>query len=119
MVNRIILTGRLGQDSEIKEGKNGKPYTRVNIATSSGYYDANKVWQETTYWHSVMINWKFDAAKADLVYIEGELIYYTDANKVKHAQIKATSAKVLSGNNVKKAPEKSVLSEEDAEELPF
>lgn len=123
MINRITLVGRLGSDTEIKDAKNGKPYTRLSLATSTGYYDAAKKWQETTSWHAVMINWRFEAAKGDMVYIEGELVYYTGTDKIKHAQVKAAIAKVLTGQNVRKAETQTQTQSQiligDDESIPF
>ena len=42
MINKVTLVGRLGSDTETKEAKNGKPFTKLNLATTSGYYDNNK-----------------------------------------------------------------------------
>ena len=58
MINKVTLVGRLGSDTEIKEAKNGKPFTKLNLATTSGYYDNNKKWVEQTYWHAVLAWWK-------------------------------------------------------------
>ncbi len=78
MINKVTLVGRLGSDSEIKEAKNNKFFTKLNLATTSGYYDQNKKWVEQTYWHAVLAWWKLDAKKGDTVYIEGEINYTED-----------------------------------------
>ena len=98
MINKVTLVGRLGSDTEIKDSKSGKPFTKLNLATSSGYYDQQKKWVEHTDWHAVMAWWKLEAKKGDTVYIEGEINYSED----KKAFIKANTAKVLSGYGVKK-----------------
>lgn len=92
MINKVTLVGRLGSDTEIKEAKNGKPFTKLNIATSSGYYDQNKKYVEKTDWHTIIAWWKIEATKGETVYIEGELNYSED----KKAIIKANIVKVIS-----------------------
>jgi single stranded DNA-binding protein len=97
MINKVTLVGRLGSDTEIKDSKSGKPFTKLNLATSSGYYDQSKKWVEHTDWHAVMAWWKLEAKKGDTVYIEGEINYSED----KKAFIKANTVKVISGQKVK------------------
>lgn len=92
MTNKVILIGRIGSDTETKEAKNGKPFTKLNLATSSGYYDQQKKWVEHTDWHSVIAWWKLEAKKGETVYVEGEINY----NEDKKAFIKAGSVKVIS-----------------------
>jgi single stranded DNA-binding protein len=111
MINKVTLVGRLGSDSEIKEAKNNKFFTKLNLATTSGYYDQNKKWIEQTYWHAVLAWWKLDAKKGDTVYIEGEINYTED----KKTLIKAYMVKVLTGA---KANSQS-NNEAEEKELPF
>jgi single-stranded DNA-binding protein len=91
-MNKVILIGRLGSDSDIKEGK-GSTYTLLNLATTGGYYDVNKKWIEVTQWHYVIANWSVDAKKGDLVMVEGELAYYTGTDGVKKTQVRAKYVK--------------------------
>ena len=94
MINKVTLVGRLGSDAEIKEAKNNKFYTKLNLATTSGYYDQNKKWIEQTYWHAVLAWWKLEAKKGDTIYVEGEINYTED----KKTLIKAYMVKVLTGS---------------------
>lgn len=119
MINKVTLIGRLGGDTEIRENKSGKPFTKLNIATSSGYKDASGQWQETTYWHSVLANWRVEAKKGDTVYIEGELGYYTGSDNVKHAQVKAYAVKVLSGSSAGKKQQQNENNDDLGGDLPF
>jgi single-strand DNA-binding protein len=94
MINKVTLVGRLGSDAEIKEAKNNKFYTKLNLATTSGYYDQNKKWVEQAYWHAVLAWWKLEAKKGDTIYVEGEINYTED----KKTLIKAYMVKVLTGS---------------------
>lgn len=110
MINKVTLVGRLGSDTEIKEAKNNKFFTKLNLATTSGYYDQNKKWIEQTYWHAVLAWWKLEAKKGDTIYVEGEINYTED----KKTFIKAYMVKVLTGS---KASNQS--NNEADETLPF
>lgn len=94
MINKVTLVGRLGSDTETKDSKSGKPFTKLNIATTSGYYDQSKKWVEHTDWHAVLAWWKLEAKKGDTIYIEGEINYTED----KKTLIKAYMVKVLTGS---------------------
>ena len=110
MINKVTLVGRLGSDTEIKDSKSGKPFTKLNLATTSGYYDQSKKWVEQTYWHAVLAWWKLEAKKGDTVYIEGEINYTEDKKTI----IKAYMVKVLTGS---KANNQS--NQEQEKDLPF
>ena len=113
MINKVTLVGRLGSDTEIREAKNNKFYTKLNLATTSGYYDQQKKWVENTDWHSVTAWWKLEAKKGETVYVEGEINYSED----KKAFIKAYIVKVISGAKAK--TEQKVNSEQGEDGLPF
>jgi single-stranded DNA-binding protein len=118
MINRVTLIGRLGSDAEIKTGK-GSPYTLLSLATSSGYYDSEKKWVESTQWHKVLVNWSFEAKKGDTVIVEGELVYYTGSDNVKHAQIRAKLAKQINGKDGDKKIQHTANGEVADDGLPF
>lgn len=109
MINKVTLVGRLGSDSEIKEAKNNKFFTKLNLATTSGYYDQQKKWVEQTHWHAVLAWWKLEAKKGDTVYIEGEINYTEDKKTI----IKAYMVKVLTGSKA------STQSNQEQGDLPF
>lgn len=95
MINKVILIGRLGADTECQEAKNGKQYTKLSIATSTSFKDAKGEWQEKTEWHPVIAWWNIRAQKGDVVYVEGELNYISGDNSQKNAFITAKNVKVV------------------------
>jgi len=46
-MNTVVLTGRLGQDPELKTSQGGKSFCKFSIATNDGFGDNKK-----TNWHS-------------------------------------------------------------------
>jgi len=78
MLNRVELIGRLGQDPEVKEVKEGDKMAAFNVATTE-YYRGEDGRNEVTDWHRVVC-FRQAAEFADkylkkgrLVYIEGKL----------------------------------------------
>ncbi|MFB9056058.1 single-stranded DNA-binding protein [Mariniflexile ostreae] len=53
--NKVQLIGRLGQDPEIVNFKDGNKMAKFSIATDDSYKDkeGNKV--ERTYWHNIIV----------------------------------------------------------------
>ena len=54
-LNRVMLFGNLGQDPELKMTSGGQAVLKMRLATSESYLDRNKVRQERTEWHSVVV----------------------------------------------------------------
>ena len=78
MLNRVQLIGRLGQDPEVKEVKDGDKMATLSIATSEYYRDGDER-KEVTDWHRVVC-FRQTAEFAErylkkgrLVYVEGKL----------------------------------------------
>jgi len=78
-LNRVMLLGNLGADPELRMTPSGQAVLKLRIATSESYLDRNKVRQERTEWHSVVI-WGKRAealnkilAKGSRVFVEGGL----------------------------------------------
>jgi len=80
-VNKVILTGNLGADPEIRRTQDGRPIANLRIATSESWKDKNTgERKEKTEWHRVVI---FNEGlcriaeqylkKGSKVYIEGAL----------------------------------------------
>ena len=104
-LNKVLLIGRLGNDTEIKQMQNGKSVARLSVATSENWKDKNSgEKKEKTEWHRVVI---FNEGlvnvvqqylkKGAQVYIEGQLSTnkYTD----KDGQEKYSTQIVLQGYN--------------------
>ncbi|MBI3544866.1 MAG: single-stranded DNA-binding protein [Deltaproteobacteria bacterium] len=49
--NRVILLGRIGNDLELKQSAQGKPYLKLSLATNFVRSGEEK----TTHWHRVMV----------------------------------------------------------------
>jgi single-strand DNA-binding protein len=80
-INRITIAGFAGKDARSKSAQNGKSITRLSIATTKRYKNAEGHWQEKTQWHTCVaygLTAEY-AAKIQTgahVFIEGELAHY-------------------------------------------
>ena len=102
-VNKVTLLGRLGQDPESRETKDGRKVVIFSVATDERWRDqASGDMRERTEWHRVVIfNERLaDVASAYLrkgnqVYLEGQLQtrHWDDAD----GQPRITTEVVLSG----------------------
>ena len=107
-VNKVILSGRLGRDPELKYTASGTPFCRFSIATDDVWNDkATGERQERTEWHSI-VAWDRLAeicnqylAKGRLVYIEGSLQTREwddqEGNKRKTTEIRARDMVLVGG----------------------
>lgn len=82
-MNRVFLMGHLGHPPELMQSKNGKPYTRLNLATER-YRGPGE--DKATDWHSIFV-FGDDAqrcadslGKGALVFVEGNLSYWKMAS---------------------------------------
>ncbi|HVJ20990.1 MAG TPA: single-stranded DNA-binding protein, partial [Polyangiaceae bacterium] len=78
-LNRVMLLGNLGADPELRMTSGGQAVLKLRLATSETYLDRNKVRQERTEWHSVVV-WGKRAeglakilSKGSRLFIEGGL----------------------------------------------
>ena len=79
-LNRVVLVGRVGRDPEITHIPNlDRAVAKFSIATSEGYMDREKQWQEKTEWHNI-VAWgplaqkaERSVAKGAMVLVEGKL----------------------------------------------
>lgn len=78
-LNRVLLLGNLGADPELRMTNNGQAVLKMRLATSETYLDRNKVRQERTEWHNVVV-WGRRAealskflAKGSRLFVEGGL----------------------------------------------
>ena len=78
-LNRVLLLGNLGADPELRVTGGGQSVLKLRLATSESYLDRNKVRQERTEWHSVVV-WGRRAealgkilSKGSRIFVEGGL----------------------------------------------
>jgi len=108
MFNKVILTGRLGQNAEVKTAQNQNHYAILSIATQESWKNDKGDYETRTEWHRVYA-WKNlskfarTLQKGQLVTLEGKLKYREVEEDVegvpfKHriAEIHAISMKRLS-----------------------
>ena len=53
-MNRVIITGNLGQKPEVRETKSGMPITNLRVATNERVKNGDN-WGDHTEWHSVVV----------------------------------------------------------------
>src|SRR5262250_2271266 len=106
-VNKVILSGRLGRDPELKYTASGVPFCRFSMATDDSWNDKGTgERQERTEWHNI-VAWDRLAeicnqylTKGKLVYIEGSLQTREwddqEGNKRKSTDIRARDMVMLS-----------------------
>ncbi len=77
-LNRVMLIGRLGKDSETRHTPSGVAVTNFSVATDYRSKDTQSgEWKETTEWHDIVL-WRGEKVaeyltKGKQVYIEGRL----------------------------------------------
>lgn len=77
--NRVMLLGNLGADPDLRYTQGGQTVLSFRLATTESYLDANKVRQERTEWHSVVMWGKRGEAlarhltKGSRIFVEGSL----------------------------------------------
>jgi single-strand DNA-binding protein len=78
-LNRVLLLGNLGADPELKMTPRGQAVLKMRLATSESYLDRNRVRQERTEWHQVVVWGKRAEAlakfltKGSRLFVEGGL----------------------------------------------
>lgn len=78
-LNRVMLLGNLGADPELKMTQGGQAVLKMRLATTESYLDRNRVKQEKTEWHSIVVWGKRAEAlgkfltKGARLFIEGSL----------------------------------------------
>ena len=101
--NKAILTGRVGQDAELKQ-VNNTSMARFSLATSEVYKDKSGAKQEKTQWHNIVLwgalaeNLAQYITKGKQLMVEGKVEYSSyekDGVKMTSTQIKATEVVLL------------------------
>ena len=105
-LNRVMLLGNLGADPELRMTSGGQAVLKMRLATSETYFDKNRVKQERTEWHNVVVWGKRAEAlgkfltKGSRLFIEGGLRTSNyedrDGNKRYRTEIVANNI-ILSG----------------------
>lgn len=78
-LNKVILIGRLGRDSEVRYMPNGEAVCNFSVATSETWNDRNGQRVERTEWHNITMYRKLAEIagqylkKGGLVYLEGRI----------------------------------------------
>jgi single-strand DNA-binding protein len=93
-LNRVMLLGNLGADPELRMTSGGQAVLKLRLATSETYLDRNKVRQERTEWHSVIV-WgrRGEAlakilAKGSRIFVEGGIRTSSYDDKEGHKRYK-------------------------------
>jgi single-strand DNA-binding protein len=76
-LNRVMLLGNLGADPDLRYTQGGQAVLNIRLATTESYLDKNKVRQERTDWHNVVVWGKRGEAlakfltKGSTIFVEG------------------------------------------------
>ncbi len=102
--NKITLTGHVGQEPELKVGRNGTPWCSLSLATNRRRRTMEGEWEDQTDWHDVRLFGhtahfvQQQVRKGSRVEIEGSLAYDTwtddDGNRRRVARILAHSIRL-------------------------
>jgi single-strand DNA-binding protein len=102
-LNRVMLLGNLGADPELRYTQGGQAVLNMRIATTETYLDKDKVRQERTDWHNVVVWGKRGEAlgkfltKGSSIFIEGSLrtSSYEDKEGVKRYKTEVIAQNVI------------------------
>jgi single-strand DNA-binding protein len=106
-LNRVMLLGNLGADPELRMTSGGNAKLSMRLATTESYVDRNKVRQERTDWHNVIL-WGRRAealgkflTKGSRLFVEGRISTRSyddrDGNKKYVTEVIATNV-ILAGS---------------------
>ena len=73
-VNKVILVGRLGKDSEVRAFEGGVKKANFTLATSEYRKDKDGNRVEMTEWHNIVC-WRNLAENAEKYLVKGKMIY--------------------------------------------
>lgn len=102
-LNKVMLLGNLGADPELRMTQGGQAVLKMRLATSETYFDRNKVKQERTEWHSVIV-WGARAeglakilSKGSRIFVEGRLqtSSWEDKEGVKRYKTEVNATNIL------------------------
>ncbi len=73
-VNRVILVGNLGKDSELRYTPGGSAVSTFSLATTEVFKDKEGQRKETTEWHRVVV-WGKQAESLNEYLVKGKQVY--------------------------------------------
>jgi len=127
-LNRVMLLGNLGADPELRMTSGGQAVLKLRLATSESYLDRNKVRQERTEWHSVVV-WGKRAeglakilTKGSRLFVEGGLRTSSyddrDGNKRYKTEVVANNIILSGGGGGRGAPRQDAGGNDDYGSAP-
>ena len=112
--NKVILTGNLGFDPELKTFSNGGSILKLRLAVTERVYKVDK-WDKETQWFNISLGGNRTESlskilkKGMFVLIEGSIrnfSYEKDGQKLNGYEIKATDLKLMESKIENKVEEK-------------
>lgn len=102
-LNKVLLLGNLGADPELRFTQGGQGVLNMRIATTESYLDKDKVRQERTEWHNIVVWGKRGEALAKIltkgssVFVEGRLATssYDDREGVKRYKTEVVATNII------------------------
>ena len=79
-LNRVLLLGNLGADPELRITGSGQAVLNMRLATSETYLDRDKVRQERTEWHNVVV-WGKRAEALGKFLVKGSRLFVEGGNR--------------------------------------
>jgi len=136
-LNKVMLIGNLGRDSETRVSPSNVSVTNFSIATENSYKGKDGNWVNETTWHNlVSFNlsdyFKEVLKKGAKVYVEGRIQTdnYTDKDGNKKYSTKIITDRIIpldgrssdassSASSSQSSEGETIVPEGDAEDLPF
>ena len=128
-LNRATLIGYLGNDAEIRNGKNDQKFITFSVATKTSYKDKESgEYKQITEWHRCIVFGKFGEFAATLkkgehIYLEGKIRHYEYTPKKAKKPVRTDSIQVLTIlklDRAEKAAQEDLDNEpEPSDDIPF
>ena len=127
--NKAILMGFLGNDAEVRTGKNDQKFTTFSIATNSRYKNKQTgEYVSRTEWHRCIVFGKFGEFAATLkkgahIQVEGEIQHTEYTPKKAKKPVRSDSIRITSilklDRAEKASPEELETEPETTDDIPF
>ena len=124
-LNRAILMGFLGNDAEVRTGKNGQKFTTFSLDTKSSYKNKESgEYISHTEWHRCIVFGKFGEFAATLkkgahVQVEGEIRHTEYTPKKAKKPVRTDSIRVSSILKLDHAEKAAAEEQEVEQEIPL